>query len=180
MKYTWTGEWPSCASPCGCGRRETWGHSRPRRAVWGWSTWPDWAGSDILSTNNRPVSFSVWVSEPNLAVHDLEVVEVGEVLLSAGEEVEPGEVGAEEGLVGGGVAAPSALALPCQAGGEDQDQQPAQPVQPPHLNSETKILPHSAPYHCASNCISYYDNLTHFIITKWSDSDQYYWYFNTK
>ena len=66
-------------------------------------------------------------------------------LLSPGDEVEPGEVGAEEGLVGGGVAAPAALALPCQGGGEDQDQQPAWPVgpaQPAHLNSETKILPH--------------------------------------
>jgi len=76
----------------------------------------------------------------DLAVHDLQVVEVGEGLLGPCEELEPAEVGAEEGLVGGGVAAQPALRLPGQLGGQEEEEEeeqplPVRPVRPPHDNS---------------------------------------------
>ena len=77
-------------------------------------------------------------------------------LLSPGDEVEPGEVGAEEGAVGGGVAAQSGLALPCQAGGEDHHQ-PAH--RPQHQNSGLKqTFSLSQPRHQCT-CITYCDLL---------------------
>ena len=77
-------------------------------------------------------------------------------LLSPGDEVEPGEVGAEEGAVGGGVAAQSGLALPCQARGEDH-YQPAH--RPQHQNSGLKqtFSLSQLPHQCT--CITYCDLL---------------------
>ena len=92
-------------------------------------------------------------------------------LLSPGDEVEPGEVGAEEGAVGGGVAAQSGLALPCQAGGEDHHHHHHQPAhRPQHQNSGLKQTFSSFVINVpASLTVTFYDNLVDFIAIKWSD-----------